>query len=221
MMQTAQKRLTRLAVIAAMAAGLGPHGASAFTDQQRTWCYDDKATDPQTIEGCTALIQSGQFSGHDLAIILFNRGLSYENTKQYSLAMADFSQAVGLDPNYAEAYDDRGNVYYKSGNNAQALSDFDRAIALRPGFALAYSNRGYVHYVTGDLDQALADLDRSISLDQSQGRAFVNRAIVHAARHDCDGAVQDYMAAKRLSWNFTISDRTKAQCGSALAAAGL
>ncbi|HUO93025.1 MAG TPA: tetratricopeptide repeat protein [Rhizomicrobium sp.] len=196
---------------------IGSTSASAYTDEQRKWCYAPEATDEQTIDGCTALAQSGQFSGRDLAIILYDRGLSYENTKQYNLAMADFSQAVGLDPTYADAFDDRGNVYTKTGDYNHAIADYDRAISLKSDVALYYSNRGYTYYLKGDNDAALTDLDRAISLDQKTGRIYVNRALARFAKHDCQGTVDDLLAAKRLNWNYTVSDAMKAQCGSAMA----
>ena len=207
----------RIAVIAAMAAVMGSSGASAQTEQQRKWCYDVNATDPQTIEGCSALVQSGQFRGRDLAIVLYNRGLSYENTQQYNLAMADLSQAVGLDSHYAEAFDERGNVYVKIGDNDRAIPDYTRAIALKPNYALAYSNRGYTYYKMGKFDESLADLNRAISLNPKVGRTFVNRALTRFAKHDCQGTADDLLSAKRLNWKYTVPDQMKAQCGSALA----
>lgn len=214
-MPSARKIWIHLAVLAAIAAGSS--GASAYTDDQRKWCYAPEATDAQTIEGCTALAQSGQFSGRDLAIILYDRGLSYENTKQYNLAMADFSQSVGLDPNYADAFDDRGNVYTKLHDYAHAIADYDRAVSLKSDVALYYSNRGYTYYMKGDFDAALTDLDRAISLDQKTGRTYVNRALARFAKHDCQGTANDLLSAKRLNWNYSVSADMKAQCSSAFA----
>ena len=214
-MPSARKIWIHLAVLAAVAAGAG--SASAYTDDQRKWCYAPEATDAQTIEGCTALEQSGQFSGRDLAIILYDRGLSYENTKQYSLAMADFSQAIGLDPNYHEAFDDRGNVYTKTRDYDHAIADYDRAISLKSDVALYYSNRGYTYYMKGEYDTALTDLDHAISLDQKTGRTYVNRALARFAKHDCQGSAEDLLSAKRLNWDYKISDDMKKQCGSVFA----
>jgi lipoprotein NlpI len=215
-MHAAHKFWRPIAIAAALAAIMASSGATAQTDDQRKWCYDPAATDAQTIEGCTALVQAGQLAGRDLAIVLYDRGLSYENTKQFDLAMADFSQAVGLDPTYAEAFDDRGNIYARTGDYAHAMPDYDKAIALKSDYALAYSNRGWIHYKQGDLDAALADYDRAIGLDQKMGRAFVNRALARFAKNDCKGAADDLLSAKRLNWAFTVTDAMKAQCGSAL-----
>jgi tetratricopeptide (TPR) repeat protein len=219
-MRTAHAFWRGIAVVATLAVAalaVGTGGASAQTEQQRKWCYDPAATDPQTIEGCTALEKSGKFRGRDLAIVLYNRGLSYENTEKYTLAMSDFSQAIGLDPNYADAFDDRGNVYLKTGENERALADYNRAMALKPNTALYFNNRGYTYYKMSDLDRALADLNRAISLDPKIPRAYVNRALVHFAKHDCKGTADDLMVAKRLNWKYTVPDEMKAQCGDALA----
>lgn len=215
-------RRTLLAIAACMAAAtMSPAQVGAQTPQQRTWCYDDKATDPQTIDGCTALILSGGLAGRDLAIVYYNRGIGYEGTNQLALALSDYNSAIRLDPNYADAFDNRGNTYFKTGDNQRAIADFDRAIEIKPDFALAFSNRGYVYYSTGQYDQAIQDLDRSITLDASRGRSFVNRALVRIAKHDCAGAAEDYVKARQLNWEFTISDESRAACGAALTAAGL
>ena len=208
-----------IVVVAAAAAlaGFSVSGqAIAQTQQQRDWCYDDKATDAQTIDGCTALITVGNLRGRDLAIVLYDRGLSYENTNKNLEAMADFSQAIALDPNYPDAFDDRGNIYSKGGDFDHAIADYDQAIRLKPNFELAFSNRGYNYYRKGDFDRAIQDLDHSIQLNDKVGRTFVNRALVYVAKHDCVRALLDYQSAKKLNWNFTLSDETRKECGSAL-----
>ena len=190
--------------------------ASAQTQQQHDWCYSPSATDDQTIEGCTALIEHGGLQGRELAIVLYDRGLSYENKNQLPLALEDFSQAVALDPSYAEAFNDRGNTLFKMHENERAITDYDKAIALKPT-ALYYSNRGYVYFKMDNLDKALPDLDQSINMDPNVGRFHVNRALVFIARHDCASALQDLLAAKRLNWNFDSEMvYVRTQCGAVM-----
>ena len=187
--------------------------ALAQSQQQHDWCYAESATDAQTIEGCTALVEHAGLSGRALAIVLYDRGLSYENTKQYALALEDFSQAVALDPTYAAAYDDRGNTLARMNEYQQAVADYDKSIALKPT-ALYYSNRGFVHYKLGNLDQALEDLNESLRLNPNVGRTLVNRALVYLAKHDCPSALQDFLAAKSVNW---VADTevasARSQCG--------
>jgi hypothetical protein len=55
------------------------HGpAHARTQHQVDWCYGkDAATLDQQISGCTAFIQSGAFTGDDLAFFFFFLGQAY------------------------------------------------------------------------------------------------------------------------------------------------
>ena len=46
------------------------------------------------------------------------------------LAIADYSKAIELNPNNADAYIGRGQVYSFTGYNDQAIADYDMAIML-------------------------------------------------------------------------------------------
>lgn len=61
-------------------------------------------------------------------------------------AVKGFTQAVKLDPFFADAYNGRGNVYMDSGHPAgikQAQKDFVRALHLNPRCVKARINLGY------------------------------------------------------------------------------
>ena len=57
---------------------------------------------------CTAVIQSGLIVGHNLAIAYNNRGNAYKANGDLDRAIADYNQAIALDPKYALAYNNRG-----------------------------------------------------------------------------------------------------------------
>ncbi|MBQ6975990.1 MAG: tetratricopeptide repeat protein [Selenomonadaceae bacterium] len=42
-------------------------------------------------------------------------------------ASSDYTKAIQINPNFAEAYYNRGLAYQALGNNAQAQADFQRA----------------------------------------------------------------------------------------------
>jgi tetratricopeptide (TPR) repeat protein len=75
--------------------------ASAQTQQQRDWCSSRKATDDQVVEGCTALIQSGQ----ETAAVYFSRGGVYEHRGIRDQAIADYRAALKINPNLVVARD--------------------------------------------------------------------------------------------------------------------
>ena len=41
----------------------------------------------------------------------YNRGIAYGDKGEYDKAIEDYSKAIELNPEYAEAYNNRGNAY--------------------------------------------------------------------------------------------------------------
>ncbi|HWE37328.1 MAG TPA: tetratricopeptide repeat protein [Isosphaeraceae bacterium] len=107
-------------------------------------------------------------------------------------ALADFSEAIDIDPSCPEAYNNRGVTRHAGNDLAGALADFDRALEIAPRFAEAYNNRGAVRRALGDLDGAIADLDRAIELNSRYVEAFNNRGDARLASGDLDGAIADF-----------------------------
>jgi hypothetical protein len=74
----------------------------AQTAQDRTWCLEDSSTPEQTIQGCTALIQSQKFRGAQLAELHFDRAVGYAKSHDSEHAIADLNEAVRLNPKNAQ-----------------------------------------------------------------------------------------------------------------------
>ncbi len=128
----------------------------------------------QQIEACTALIQSGKETGHNQAGYFNNRGNAYKAQKDLDRAMADYNEAIRLDPKLAVAFSDRGLAFQAQGDHQRAMADFNQAIELDPKLALAYNNRGFEYQIKGDLERALADYDEAIRLDPKLAPAYKN-----------------------------------------------
>src|SRR5262249_9556327 len=93
------------------------------------------------IDACTRLIESGQFTSHNLAIFHFDRGVAYKNKKDFDQALADYNEAIRLDSNYANAYLNRGVLLANKSEIDRAMPDFEAAIRLDPNEKLAFVNR--------------------------------------------------------------------------------
>ena len=64
--------------------------------------------------------------------------MTYCKKRNYDKAIADYSEAVRIDPNNAKAYYDRGLAYRSNGKRDKAIADFSEAIRLDPNNAAAY-----------------------------------------------------------------------------------
>ena len=77
---------------------------------------------------------------------------------QLEEAIADFDEAIRLDPNDAGAYNNRGVVKKWLNQLEEALIDFDEAIHLNPDDADAYSNRAEMKAMGGQKGAAIEEL---------------------------------------------------------------
>ena len=112
------------------------------------------------------------------------RGENFSGVRQYDRAIADYSMAIQLKPDYAEAYNDRGFAYYLKGDSERAIADYTRAIELRPNYPKAFNSRGVVYMAFGyERSKAVADFDRAIALKPDFRYAYINRANAHGLRH--------------------------------------
>ena len=80
--------------------------------------------------------------------------------RNYDDALAAYTLALELAPDYALALGGRGDAFRLLGRNAEALADLTRAIELHPNFSAAYICRARTHYALGRYAEALADYDR-------------------------------------------------------------
>jgi tetratricopeptide (TPR) repeat protein len=98
------------------------------------------AADPATVDlkigACTALLQSGQETAINIPIIYYDRGNGYRNKGLYDQAIADYTQAIALKPDKANAYYNRGGAYEEKGQRDQAIADYRMALKLAPNYQL-------------------------------------------------------------------------------------
>jgi len=78
-------------------------------------------------------------------------------------AIADFTDAIRLDPDFAPAYSNRGLAKSELGDNEGAITDYNQAIHL------TYYYRGNAKSELGDEQGVIADYDQMSRLLQQQG----------------------------------------------------
>jgi tetratricopeptide (TPR) repeat protein len=108
----------------------------------------------------------------------------------YKGALADFNQALKLNPNNAVAYQERAGVRFSLSDRIGAIADLDQALRLDPQLALAYAYRGVYRAASGNQSGAQADVEQALRLDPSSGRAA--RGIVRWYGGDRAGAQTDF-----------------------------
>ena len=94
--------------------------------------HDDcNADDPdRNIAGCTRIVEDDHESTKVRSIAYVARGLAWRNRGDRDRAMADFTDAIRLDPDSSLAYSNRGILWREKKDIDRAIADFTDAIRI-------------------------------------------------------------------------------------------
>jgi len=132
------------------------------------------------------------------SVLLFNIAQVHAQIGPYEDAIAHFTQAMAMDPNYSEYYNDRGAVYFKMDRLDEAERDYIRAIELSPPYAEVWTNLGQCYRAMERMADADRAYSRALDLDPTCILAVVGRADARSALDRRELALLDYDRALRL-----------------------
>jgi tetratricopeptide (TPR) repeat protein len=101
-------------------------------------------------------------SGNATARERYARGMDLASNDNLEGAVTDFSEAIRLDPKFAEAYLQRGHAMFKTGNVERAIADFSQALQIDPQNVAAFKARGMAMLYKGDENGAIVNLTKAI-----------------------------------------------------------
>jgi serine/threonine protein kinase len=83
-------------------------------------------------------------------------------------AIADYTQALQLDPKSANTYRNRGDLYHALQQTDKDIADYTQALQLDPKNANTYWRRGNAYRGLQQYDKAIQDYDQSLELNPQQ-----------------------------------------------------
>jgi Flp pilus assembly protein TadD len=137
-----------------------------------------------------------------IPLAYYNRGNIFSKEANYELALADYSKAIEVNPNYSEPYINRANILRDHNRNQEALRDYNRVIELKPGFAIAYFNRGTLFMNEKREAEALGDFNKAISLNPGYFKAYNNRGVLLMNEKKYEQAIIDFQKVFQLEPNY-------------------
>ena len=127
------------------------------------------------------------------------RAAEYDRLQNYEQVITDYSSALALQPNDAEALHLRGLAYEKIGQSERALEDYQQAMVINPQLSEEYIQRGITFGQMGNLRQSIASLTEGIRLAPQNADAFFNRGTSYFHLGDLENAMEDFSNVIRLA----------------------
>ena len=90
-----------------------------------------RGSDDEKIVGCGILIKQNP-RRQDAHAAYHNRGKAWSEKGDYDKAIADYNEAIRLDPKFAIAYHNRGGAWGSKGDYDKAIADYNEVIRLDP-----------------------------------------------------------------------------------------
>jgi tetratricopeptide (TPR) repeat protein len=208
-----------LAQIALLLAAAMSMPAMAQSDPDWADCVNGHDWDRQ-IAGCNRVLQRGDAEPTaNQAIATDNRAVAEERKGDLDRAMADYNQAIRLDPQYSLAWRNRAKNFLNKGDYERAIADSTQAIRLKPGYADALLDRGSAYFFDRDYDRAFTDFDQAVRINPQSADAVHDRGLAREKRGDLAGALSDFSAAIRLQPGDPVGTAGQARVTAAIAAA--
>lgn len=152
--------------------------STVFKDRQTFWDYAEK-TSPES------------------SLVLYNKGLIYQEQGNYDLASARYLLALKYTPDYAGVHNNLGMVFQATGEYAKAESQYRQALKFKKDFSQAHDNLGSLYYQQGSLDQARREFVNAIVINDLPS-AHNNLGSLYYTQGDLDQAGVEFMKAIRF-----------------------
>jgi tetratricopeptide (TPR) repeat protein len=152
---------------------LAPQATDTYTMQGKI--YRKLKQYPQAISSFTSainLVSNKSDRQDNLESYLSFRAETYALDRKYELAIADFTQAIKLNPKVSSYYTLRANAYYSLKQYRSTIADLDRAIALTPEDPLSYILQGSAYIELDRPDLALKPLQQGVNAIDKDPKSY-------------------------------------------------
>jgi tetratricopeptide (TPR) repeat protein len=129
-------------------------------------CGKLKDSDPMVNEMAERAIWSIWFrQGDPAANCELHRGVQAMEQSDYDRAIAHFTRAIELDPDFAEAWNQRATALYLKERYEESARDAKRAVQFNPHHFGAWAGLGHCYAHLGKLREAVAAYERALAIN--------------------------------------------------------
>lgn len=125
-----------------------------------------------------------------IAITLYELGASVGMQHKHKDSIEYFDKAIRINPNYADAWSNKGAALAGLGEYEDAFECYKKAIKINPNHANAWHNKGMAFKDIGKYEEALKCYDKAVKINPNYTEALRNIGHIHRRRHKFEKALK-------------------------------
>jgi tetratricopeptide (TPR) repeat protein len=161
----------------------------------------------QLRDACASVLAAKDLQPAAKAVAFYNRGIAYQRLgAEFAVkAIADFTSALKLKPDFAHALAARGSMLVAKGKFDKGIADLSKAVELAPTMAIAFNNRAVAYFGKQDFATAIADFTKAIELDPANADSYAARGSAYMSIREDVQAMSDLNRAIAMNARHPIA----------------
>lgn len=172
----------------------GPAFASSYDDFSRGLDANNHGDSEAAIAYFSRSIDGGDLAPSYVPSAHLGRARAYLHNRRCNFAYADLTEAIGLRPDFVDAYSLRAEANQCLEHDDDALADATAAIKLRPAAGYFFT-RSRLQWNRGSFSDARADADRAVAGDPRNAYFILWTAVTALRSGGIDAARFNTLAA--------------------------
>jgi tetratricopeptide (TPR) repeat protein len=132
----------------------------------------------------------------------YNSGNTKYYNHDYEGAILDYDEALSVNSNFAEAYNNRAMAKDGIQDFIGAFNDYSKAIEINPIFTSAYFNRAIVKKKLNDIRGAIADYSKVIEINPNDAEAYYSRGLAKIEIGQKESGCMDFRKAEEMGFEW-------------------
>ena len=140
--------------------------------------------------------------------LLRELGLLFAAEQDYGNAITSWEKVLAINPDYHEAWYNRGVALSALGRKEEAIQSYDKAVDIKPDSHEAWYNRGVELSALGRKEEAIQSFDQALQIQPDFASAYYNKACCYGLQGTIDLAIATLQQAITLDSDFQEMAKT-------------
>ncbi len=169
------ENLDTAAILFGRAVRIDSHYALAYAGLGESyWIKFENDKDPNCADSAIAYCAKAVRLNGQLVPVRITLGMIYAGTGQNEKAVAQFKEAILVDPFSGRAYSGLGGAYGNLGDTAQAEQAYKRAVSINPTYWGFHNDLGHYYFSLGRTREASCEYQKVVDLTPDNYRGYNN-----------------------------------------------